>query len=126
MKDLGFIHRDFPYQEIAVTNALRSGPSSLNDSRVQTLPVQVTPTPDPPIRTPIVTEHSSAFEKLIHKCADLFDGHCTQMKSANYQMKLENPDTVSYGPTRELPLFTPALKSGFNIYSPRSGRQQGH
>jgi hypothetical protein len=52
------------------------------------------------------------FDPLFNKYADLFDGRCTKMKSADYSIEFEKDvKPISYGACRSVPdPYLPALQ----------------
>jgi hypothetical protein len=111
MKELGLIHPDFPFQDLAHAHTLQSfhAKPTTSGSEPQTH-VQV---PSPPSKQDlIVTDHGSTFDRLFNEYADLFDGCCTEMKSADYSIEVEKDvKPVSYGACRSVPdPYLPALQ----------------
>ena len=108
MKNLGLIHRNFPYQLDAGVNTVRSNvvvsasPTTLDAIKRM----------DPPKVEPIVTHHGLEFDALVNEYRDLFDGNCTTMKSADYHIELEKDvKPISYGACRSVPdPYLPALQ----------------
>ena len=113
MKELGLIHRDFPYHDVARVNEVISNSHSPSDSGGDSVPQGRIQTPSPSQgEKPITTEHGPAFDRLINEYSDLFDGRCTQMRSADYHIELEKDvKPISYGACRSVPdPYLPALK----------------
>ena len=96
MKELGLIHPDFPYQDLAQAHALQSFHAKPTTSDFESQKHVQVPSP-PPKQDPIVTDHGPTFDRLFNEYADLFDGRCIQMKSADYSIEVEKDvKPVSY------------------------------
>jgi hypothetical protein len=114
MKELGLIHHDFPFQDIATVNAVQSSAQTKTERDMPLVKVDTealpphrqpasVPTPVPPKSTPFITEHGPAFDTLMNEFRDLFDGQCTKMKSADYHIEVQaDAKPMSYGACRSV------------------------
>jgi hypothetical protein len=111
MKELGLIHPNFHFQDLAQVHALQSFHSKPTTSGSEPK-THIQVTSPPPKQDPIVTDHGPTFDRLFNEYADLFDGCCTQMKIADYSIQVEKDvKPVSYGACRIVPdPYLPALQ----------------
>ena len=112
LKELGLIHRDFPHQ-VTHINAVATDTVKTETVATQEVIAHAAPeTGEKRESAMIETEHGPAFNKLVNEFKDLFDGQCTQMKSPDYHIEVEDgAKPVSYGACRSVAdPYMPALK----------------